>query len=169
MGDRDFRGVLAWVSAEDTHLYFEVFWATLTALSFRAIFLAGVLLLTKGLPLATPAFKTDVGATALPAIEEMSWVFTQVNLDFFKTDIVVGAWLFWDEGLREGGFTTLDRANKAGVEFTAVTTAGVAVVMFCLVAVVVLLVSEGWTCTWELLCKLAEVFTVTDDGITEEQ
>lgn len=168
MGDRDFRGVLAGAPAEETHLYFEVFWATLTGLSFRAIFLAGVLLLTEGLPLATPAFKTDAGATALLAMEGMAWLFTQVNLDFFRKDVLIWVWLFWDEGLRESGFTTLDRADKAGVEFTAVATAGVAVLMVCLVAVVVLLVRDGWTCTFEVLCKLVEVFTVADFGTSEE-
>lgn len=108
LGDCDFRGVLAWAPAkEETHLYLEVLEATETRLNFRGNFLAGVLLLTahKGeLPLATAAFETDTGATALPVGEEMElgclgttpttfWLFTQVNLDFFKKASLTWPWL----------------------------------------------------------------------------
>lgn len=56
-------------------MYLEVLGATVTGLSFRGNFLAGVLLLIenkRGLPLAAPAFETD-GATvaALPVGEDM--------------------------------------------------------------------------------------------------
>lgn len=110
LGDSGFRDVLAWAPAEEeTHLYLEVLGATVTGLSFRGNFLAGVLLLTVNegeLPLATSAFKTDVGATvtAFPVGVEIElpclgstpptfWLFTQVNLDFFKKDPPTCAWL----------------------------------------------------------------------------
>lgn len=105
LGDSDFRDVLAWAPAEEeTHLYLEVLVATVTGLSFRGNFLAGVLLLTvnKGeLPLAKPTFESGVGATvvALPVVETLAclgstfWLFTQVNLDFFKKGGVTWPWL----------------------------------------------------------------------------
>lgn len=78
---------------EDTHLYLEVFGATVPGLSFRGNFLAGVFLLTVsggGLPLATPAFEADTGerveAFSVGKDVELhtAWLFIQVNLDFFK-------------------------------------------------------------------------------------
>lgn len=85
-------------------MYLEVLGATATGLSFRGNFLAGVLLLTVDtgeLPLAVPAFETDVGeaVTALTVGGEMQlaclgstpptfWLFTQVNLDFFNKDVL---------------------------------------------------------------------------------
>lgn len=90
-------------------MYLEVLGATVTGLSFRGNFLAGVLLLAanKGeLPVAPPVFETDAGATAtaLPVGEDMElacvgstpptfWLFTQVNLDFFGKDALTWPWL----------------------------------------------------------------------------
>lgn len=105
---------------EDTHLYLEVFGAAVPGLSFRGNFFAGVRLLTVSegeLPLETPAFETDAGETAegfsvgkdveLLCVDPTSptfWLFIQVNLDFFKYDV-----LCWAEaGPREGGFATLN-------------------------------------------------------------
>lgn len=109
-GDSGFLDVLAWAPAdEETHLYLEVLGATITGLSFRGNFLAGVLLLTAAigeLSLAAPPFDPNTGATVttLPAGEEMElpclgspppvlWFFTQVNLDFFKKGAPTRAWL----------------------------------------------------------------------------
>lgn len=85
----------------ETHVYLEVLGVELSGPGFRWTFLPGVLFpVKKGeLPLATPAFGTDVRATvtALPVGEEPCplclgptpltfWLFTHVNLDFFKKE-----------------------------------------------------------------------------------
>lgn len=72
LGDGGLRDVLAWAPAEDTQRYFEVLAATVGWLSFRGNFLAAVLLATTnegGLSMATPDFKTDVGATTADGVE----------------------------------------------------------------------------------------------------
>lgn len=110
LGDIVFRVILAWLPAvEDTHTYLEVLGATITGLSFRGNFLAGVLLPAASKrepPVETPAFETDVGeaVTALPAGEELElaclgptpatvWLFTHVNLDFFIRGVLTWPWL----------------------------------------------------------------------------
>lgn len=110
LGDRDFRDDLA-PAVEETHLYLEVLGAAVTGLSFLGNFLAAVLLPTESkgeLPPVTPALETDVGAAALPVGEAAGedtelaglgstpptfWLFTHVNLDFFKKDAPTWPWL----------------------------------------------------------------------------
>ena len=165
-GDRGFRDVLVWAPAEEeTHLYLEVLWAMVTGLSFRGIFLTGVLLLDGGeLPLEAleaEAWETD---TTFPWDEETElacldsspaaiWLFTHVNLDFFWKDLLTWAWLVWEERWVEGCFTNSDTAGGSNGTSPVVGTTGVGLLLG-------LLIREGLICTWVLI--------FTEAGASEE-
>lgn len=125
-------------------------------LSFRGTLLAGVLLLTEDtreIPLAVPAFE-DAGeaVTALTVGEDMQlvcfgstpptlWLFTHLNLDFFKKAELTWQWLVRDVGFLDRFFDTLARAARGGTVFPAMGTAD-----FRLLSPLDLLVTESFFC-----------------------